>query len=139
MKKPSSKTCIATKPDQISCQAPALPGSAFCFFHDPSKAEERRAAQARGGHQNRMKTLGTALPDVKVVDCGDAIVLISKTINQVLKGQIDPRVANSVGYLANILIKAVERDRLETRIEQLEALLKDQSPALDLHLMGTQR
>jgi hypothetical protein len=66
MRKPINKTCSATKPDQSKCQAPALPGSEFCFFHDPSKAEKRREAQAQGGRQNRMKTLEDSAPDVKV-------------------------------------------------------------------------
>ena len=74
---------------------------------------------------------------MKVEDSGDAIALMSQTINQVRKGQIDPRIANSVGFLANILMKAVERDKLETRIEQLEALLKVQTPTLDLTVTGT--
>jgi hypothetical protein len=133
----TNKTCSATKTDQSRCRVPALPGSEFCFFHDPSKAEKRREAQAEGGRQNRLKTLEPSVPDVKVEDCGDAISLIALTINQVRKGQIDPRVANSVGFLANILIKAVERDKLETRIERLEELLKLQTPTLDLTVTGT--
>jgi hypothetical protein len=49
--------------------------------------------------------------------------LILETINQVRKGAIDPRVANAVGYLANVVIKALEQDELEARIKKLEALL----------------
>jgi hypothetical protein len=137
MKKRNSKSCSAKKPDQSNCQAPALPGSEFCFFHDPSKSEKRREAQAQGGRQNRIKTLEDSAPNVKVKDCGDAIALLVQTINQVRKGEIDPRVANSVGFLSNILIKAMERDKLETRIEQLEALLKVQTSTFDLTVTGT--
>jgi hypothetical protein len=137
METSSSKTCSATKSDHSKCRAPALPESDFCFFHDPSKAEKRKEAQAEGGRQNRMKTLEDSTPDVKVEDSGDAIALISETINQVRKGRIDPRIANSVGYLANILIRAVDQDKLETRIEKLEALLKVQTPTLDLTGKGT--
>lgn len=137
MRKPISKPCSAMKPDQSKCQAPALPGSEFCFFHDPSKAEKRREAQAQGGRQNRMKTLEDSTPDVKVEDCGDAIALLVQTINQVRKGEIDPRVANSVGFLSNILIKVVEQHKFETRIRQLEILLKVPSQTLDLTVTGT--
>src|ERR1039458_8517573 len=131
MKTPISKTCNATKWEESKCNAAAIPGSKFCFFHDPSNAEKRREAQAQGGRQNRTKTLESTVPDVKVEDCGDAIALISETINQVRKGQIDPRVANCVGFLANILIKAVEQNKLKTRIEQLEELLKVQTSTTD--------
>jgi hypothetical protein len=84
-----------------------------------------------------MKTLEATAPDVKVEDCGDAIALLVQTINQVRRGEIDPRVANSVGFLANILIRATEQDKLETRIEQLEALLKLRTSTLELTLSGT--
>ena len=69
-------------------------------------------------------------PDVKVEDCRDVVSLMSETINQVRKGVIDPRVANAVGYLANILIKAMEQGELESRIETLELLVKGRSQAL---------
>ena len=138
MKTHISRTCSATKKDQSKCQNAAIPRSGLCFFHDPSKAEKRQEAQAQGGRQNRLKTLEDSAPDVRVEDSGDAITLLVQTINQVRKGQIDPRVANSVGFLANILIKAVERDKLEIRIEQLEALLEVQTPTSDLSITRTQ-
>jgi hypothetical protein len=135
-KRKTVSQCKAKKPDGASCQSAALLGSDFCYFHDPAKAAERREAQALGGRQNRMKTLGTAAPDVKVKNCGDVVALLSETINQVRKGVIDPRVANAVGYLANVLIKAFEQDELETRIEKLEALLNGRSQASELATTG---
>jgi hypothetical protein len=111
----------------------------FCFFHDPSKADERREAQSLGGQQNRMKTLDASAPDMKVEDCQDVVKLISETINQVRKGQIDPRVANAVGYLANVLIRAVEQGDLEKRLDDLEAVVKNQRSIhdADLSMTGT--
>ena len=119
------KPCQAVKPDGSRCQAAALPGLDFCFFHDPSKAGARRDAQSLGGQQNRMKTLDATAPDVEVEDCQDVVKLISETINQVRKGQIDPRVANAVGYLANVLIRAVEQGDMEKRLADLEAVVKN--------------
>jgi hypothetical protein len=84
-----------------------------------------------------LKTLNAAVPDVRVEDCGDVVALISETINQVRKGVIDPRVANAVGYLANVLIKALEQDELETRIERLEAILENRIQVSDLKMAGT--
>jgi len=124
----STKPCHGAKPDGSRCMAAALPGSDFCFFHDLSKADERREAQALGGRQNRMKTLDANAPDVKVEDCQDVVRLLSQTINQVRKGQIDPRVANAVGYLANVLIRATEQGEHERRLAELEALVKTPRP-----------
>jgi hypothetical protein len=120
----SKKHCEALKLDGSQCQAQALPQSSKCFFHDPSKAAERREAQASGGRTNRKKTIDAETPDAKIQDCRDALALISDTINQVRTGQIDPRVANSIGYLANIAIKVFQQSDFETRIEKLEQLIK---------------
>jgi hypothetical protein len=49
MKSYCGKTCSAMTSEQLKCRAPALAGSEFCFFHDPTKAVERRDAQASGG------------------------------------------------------------------------------------------
>ena len=122
--KMKKQSCRAVKSDGSRCQAAALPDSDFCFFHDPSRADERRDAQALGGRQNRMKTLDATAPDIRVEDCQDVVRLISETINQVRKGQIDPRVANAVGYLANVLIRAVEQGEMEKRLAELEAIVK---------------
>jgi len=132
------KPCRAMKPDGSRCQAAALPGSGFCFFHDPAKAEDRRAAQAFGGSQNRMKTLADDAPDLKIEGCEDVVRLISTTINQVRKGQLDPRVANAIGYLANVLIKAVEQGEVERRLADLEAAVQAPRPSSDLAMTGTE-
>src|SRR5579862_7671571 len=88
----TEQSCQGIKPDGSQRQAAAIRDSAFCFFHDPSKATERREARAAGGRQNRMKTLDAAASEMKIEDCGDVVALLSETINQVRKGQIDPRV-----------------------------------------------
>lgn len=71
-----------------------------------------------------MKTLPITAPDVKVEDGQDIISLLSETINHVRKGLLDPRVANAIGYLVNILLKAEEQGGMESRLTQLEALVK---------------
>lgn len=125
----SKKLCNARKQDGSKCEANALAGSEFCFFHDPSKSADRRAAQSLGGQGNRMKTLSETTPDVKIQNSADVVVLICDTINQVRKGAIDPRVANAVGYLANLATKALEQNDLETRIEKLEELFEERAAA----------
>lgn len=134
----ANKTCSAAKPDQSTCNAPALRGSKFCFFHDPSKESERLEAQSHGGRQNRIKTLQGTTPDARIDDCRDAIALLVQTINQVRKGEIDPRIANSVGFLTNILMKALDHHEIENRIEQLEALLRVQSTTISLKPAGAE-
>ena len=69
--KPLKIQCKALKSDDTQCQAAALPGLDFCFFHEPSKAAERREAQVQGGRQNRMKTLEATAPDIRIGDSKD--------------------------------------------------------------------
>jgi hypothetical protein len=128
------KRCKALKPDGLQCRAAALPQSENCFFHEPSKAAERREAQASGGRTNRIKTLDAGMPDAKIHNCRDALGLISETISQVRRGQIDPRVANSIGYLANIAIELFQESDFETRIEKLERLIKSSNAVSDFTL-----
>jgi len=128
--------CKAKKPDGSDCQSIALPESDFCFFHDPDKAEKRREAQSLGGRHNHMKTLNPDAPDVKIENIQDTVPLLSETINQVRKGEIDPRIANSVGYLANVIIKAVEQSDIEKRLEEIEKAVKTNRPTSEITLTG---
>jgi hypothetical protein len=119
----TKKLCIATKLDGSKCEAAALPDSEFCVFHDPSRAAERRVAQSRGGQGNRMKTLAAGTPDVKVENSRDLLALMNMTISQVRTGIIDPRIANTIGYLADITMRLSKQNELEERIKKLENLL----------------
>ena len=53
----------------------------------------------------------------------EVVTLLSESINHVRRGQLDPRVANAVGYLSGILLKALEQGRTEERLKHLEAVL----------------
>jgi hypothetical protein len=127
MKHPLKTSCTATKRDGAACGAAALPGSRFCFFHDPSKAGARRSAQSRGGLANRMASLPAAAPDVPAEDAADVVKLLGQTINQVRRGELDPRIANAVGYLANLVLAATGQRELETRLAEIESLVKSRS------------
>ena len=125
MKHDAKKSCTGTKGDGAACQAAVLPGSQFCFFHSPKHADARREAQSRGGLAHKMATLPADTPDVKVENGADVVKLLSETINQVRRGEIDPRVANAVGYLSNIVLSATGQRELENRLAELETLVKN--------------
>ena len=137
--KSKKRPCNRLKVDGTPCQAAALRESGFCFFHDPSRKAERRAAQTEGGRQNRMKTLSDEVPDIKIRDSKDVVALLSDTINQVRKGHLDPRVANSVGCLANLWVRVREQSELENRIDKLEQLLEHRTSIPQLLLTGTEK
>lgn len=111
------------------CKATALQGSDACFFHHPGMATKRKAAQRAGGIE-RSKTaavLPADLPDVPLANVQDVIGLLGTTINQVRKGIVDPRVSNAVGYLAGMMLKAMEQGPIEERLAMLEQIVKAKS------------
>jgi hypothetical protein len=59
---------------------------------------------------------------------GDVTDLLGETINQVRRGQIDPRAANTLGYLATALLKALQQGDTEARLRAIEAVLIGTKP-----------
>jgi hypothetical protein len=102
------------------CKAHAIKDSGYCFFHDPSKTADRSAARKAGGRKHRAATLPSATPDRRLATVAEVITLLGETINQVRRGDMDPRVANSAGYLSGLLLKALQQGEVEDRLAALE-------------------
>jgi hypothetical protein len=49
--------------------------------------------------------------------------LLADSINRLRRGQLDPRGANAMGYLATVLLRALEQGPLEERLARIEATL----------------
>lgn len=103
--------------DGKRCQAYAIAQSAFCFFHDPTKAEDRLAARRAGGRRNKGSSLPTHGPDCELESVGDVLTLLATTINQLRKGQIDPRIANGIAYITSTFLRALELRTSESRLD----------------------
>ena len=116
--------CTQLKLDGARCGAKALLGSSFCFFHDPAAVQARAAASKRGGEHNRTAVVSAGTPDFPLNSATDAAALLVQTINQVLRGRINPRIANAVGYLLTVQLKALEAGKTEERLTALEATAK---------------
>lgn len=127
-----SRQCRAKTKEGIRCRSIALPNSDYCYFHDPSKAEERKAAHVRGGKQGLYRVLEKA-PDVSLKSCADIVQLICETVSQVRRGELDPKIANSVGYLANVAVRALETGDIEERVQALEDAIKKQENRRSRH------
>jgi hypothetical protein len=129
-----AKKCEFRKKDGKRCKANAQAGKDSCVLHDPAKAAEgRRARRAGGLHRSRpAAVLPRQSPDHPLGNTTEVSAFLAKSINDVLRGALDPRVANSAGYLANILLRSLEQGPLEERMARLETALgmaKDPHPA----------
>ena len=125
MKDQNSGQCGFTKQNGTRCQAHAMDSSGLCFFHDPDLARERTEARRAGGRRNKAAVLPLDAPNCSLESVRDVASLLGSTINQVRRGELDPRVGNCTGYLAGILLKAIEADGLDERISSLESAIKD--------------
>jgi hypothetical protein len=123
--------CHYVRPNGQRCKAHAITGSASCFFHDPAKAGERAAASKAGGRKHRAATLPATTPDHELETIADVAGLLAATINDVRRGALDPRIANSVGYLSGVLLKAMEQGEVEERLAALEATVNRPQKPLD--------
>jgi len=100
------------------CEAFAIEGSEYCWFHDPEKLQERIEACKKGGRAGTRKVLPES--NVKINSLRDIVRLLESTINDVRVGSLDVRIANSVAYLSGVLRQVMEQEFLEKRVDSLE-------------------
>lgn len=55
--------------------------------------------------------------------------LLGRTINSLIDETIEEDEARAIGYLANILIKGLEKSDLESRLEELEKVIEERKKA----------
>lgn len=101
------------------CNAFHLKGKKYCFSHDPDNREAKHIAVTKGGLVKDI-VIHKKLKDVQVIKSEDVVKLLITTINEVRCGDLDPRIANTIGYLAGHLLKAFEIADLTMRVEKLE-------------------
>jgi len=120
-KQRSQERCKAQTKAGVPCQAPAIEGGlCFCHAHPERLAELGR----QGGQKNRRwKAEEADLPNMPLKNVGQVSQLLSETINRVRQGPFDLRAANAIGFLAGILLKAIDSGRIEDRLAHLEAVL----------------
>ena len=117
--------CHSRKKNGKRCGADAQSGKEVCIFHDPDSAADRHRARRAGGiNRSRMvRALPLDTPTHPLGNTRDVATLIADSINQVRRGQLDVRVANAVGYLASVLLRALEQGPFEERLSRLEIAL----------------
>lgn len=124
--------CKATTKNGKPCQAQAQAGKDFCFVHDPTKAEAVKAAQSRGGSslavldpKDYKPWRGTAgdTTVLRTPTVQEVVTLLADTVDEVKTGKIDPKIANAVGYLAGVILRALQYEALEDRLAAIEQAL----------------
>jgi hypothetical protein len=115
--------CQFRKKDGKRCGANAQSANGLCVFHDPAgESEGRRARPAGGITRSRLAVvLPTDTPDHSLGNTTDVSAFLSDSINRLRRGQLDPRVANAMGYLTSVLLRSLEQGPVEERLAKIEA------------------
>jgi hypothetical protein len=117
--------CKFRKKNGSRCGANAQPSNGLCVFHDPAKASDGQRARRAGGIAR--SRVAAVLPsdtlDHPLGNVSDVSALLTDSINQLRRGQLDPRVANAMGYLTSVLLRALEQGPVEERMAKIEAAL----------------
>jgi general stress protein YciG len=128
--KVAKKRCKGVTKNGTACTAWAMEGG-LCYFHaNPDKASElgKRGGRARSptGSSGGAAEYIARRP-LKSVD--DVTKLLADTINDLRSGAIDSRLANTVGFLATGMLKAIQQGDMEGRLRAMEAVLSsDKTP-----------
>jgi len=121
------KKCKHTLDDGERCNAYALKDKDFCFSHDPESKEAKAIATRNGGLVKQIKINGILTP-VAVETPKDVVKLLSMTITEVRDGSLDPRIANTIGFLSGHLIRAFELAEIDDKVEEVKAVLMMRKP-----------
>jgi len=92
---PPEKQCRHQTASGAQCRAPRRHASEFCIFHDHDfRAERQVLRRKRQELLRRMKT-----------DTAEGLqAVLDDVLREVRRGRLSPQVANSIGYLAQVMI-----------------------------------
>ncbi len=119
--------CTGKTKSGARCNAYATPNG-LCYFHaNPSRARE---LGQQGGLTHKTQF---SVPDDRDVPAPitaeDVRMRLSDLFADVMNGRCDPRIATTLAFVSQHLLKAIEISALEDRIEQLERNREDAKPA----------
>lgn len=118
--------CKHAKHDGTPCGAYAIGEGQYCWLHSPDVSDdEKREAQSRGGKGGAPAL--TALPPetgaIPLDTPKDVQTVIRRALQGVVSGTLDVRTANSVGYLCDRALKAMEASDVLQRLRAIKAAL----------------
>jgi hypothetical protein len=111
--------CSAIAKSGSRCRRPALAGKQHCLMHDPESAELRREAGRKGGHaRSNAARAAKAMPAALTSD--ELLVTLSRAMDKVEKGELEPGPANAISSLARAMNSIRETTEIERRLSELE-------------------
>lgn len=126
-----AEQCTVQRPDGKQCQAYRMKDSSYCFLHrsEPEVRQRALVAQRRGGQANVI-IVGEGVREIgwpKQIHLRrprDVRRFVSRVMNEVRAGKVEPGLANSLFVGANVLLKTFDAEAIE-RLEVLERVAKE--------------
>ena len=117
-----SVKCSATTTAGKRCRAAAVRGGLCCLHGDPKRAAEmgRKSGQARRTKDLLAQERAELSPPR---NAQEVRVVLGQFIADVRSKRLDPKVAGTLGQLANVLLKSIEVADIETRLAALEGVV----------------
>jgi hypothetical protein len=114
------KLCTYTKRGSSKCTSFAMKGSDYCYRHNPDISEEDKLnASSKGGRKgSKPEFIETPLPEMKIEKMQDVVALLADTINNVRSGKISTKSGSTIGYLAFIMMMAMDKVNCEKELEE---------------------
>ncbi len=112
-----SKHCEYIKPNGQKCCAYAVNGYDYCFSHEPELSDKKYEAVRKGGQQ--IKKPRVEQDSINVSNSKDVTRLLNRCINEIRQGELSPKEANTIGYLANIMLASIKESQIEIKLEEI--------------------
>lgn len=111
--------CGAPTKSGAACRSWSLPGSTFCFSHDPAQVEHRRAARAKGGAA--ASTLRRLEGRRSRLDTPAALLrFVADLAHRAVAGELEPPVVNAAVYALSLQRHLIEASDHERRLRAIE-------------------
>ena len=129
-KLPQRRRCKVLTSAGKPCQAPPIGGTKYCIMHTPGNASR---LGVKGGHRRMIFNPDnlTRFPEPKSPE--DMLGAIARVVVQVHRGELDPRVANSVVYGGAAFFKGSEMEELKqirAEIKEMKKRFEEQEKAV---------
>ena len=111
--------CCAIARSGSRCNSAVLPGSSYCWLHDPASAEARKEASRKGGRAK--STAARARKQIPPAMGADELAgWLSTLFNGVMTGRVEPRIGTAASAIARTLLQVRELVEIEERLSALE-------------------
>ncbi|CAN5585180.1 hypothetical protein BH23CHL5_BH23CHL5_22950 [soil metagenome] len=116
----TQEQCSGTTKAGQRCRAKALPGSAFCISHDPSRVVEMAEWRRAGGRAKSNRARAKKALPADLMTNEQLHAYLGLVFGRVIVGQIEPGVATAAASVARTMAELSRATELEQRIVALE-------------------